>query len=75
MAKNKDQKKKDRERRVAKKKLADTAKKRAEERAAEESATSSQPRKVIQPPAPRVTSTDETDTDSRSPFTTRRLGG
>lgn len=74
MAKNKQQKKKERERRVAKKKLAETAKKRAEERAAQD-ATGSQPRRVIEAPTLKVSESNESEEDSRSPFSTRRLGG
>lgn len=75
MAKNKDKKKREREKRVAKKKLVETVKRR--EQAEAESATTSRPRKVIEAPALQVpgANSEADQTDSRSPFVQRRLGG
>ena len=74
MAKNKQQKKKERERRVAKKKLATATKKRTQEK------TSKETKKTIpERPQTMTVATPKTNyvptTNKKSPFTQRRSGG
>ena len=74
MPKDKQQKKKDRERRVAQKKLAAIAKKRTQEKSTKE--TQKTASKKSQVMAGAVTKTDYVPTtNKKSPFTQRRGGG
>ncbi len=74
MAKNKQQKKKERERRVAQKKLAAATRKRVQAKAAKESekTVSKTKQLMISAVVPKVDYVPDT---KRSPFTQRRSGG
>ena len=73
MAKNKLQKKKERERRVAQKKLAATAKKRSQKKPAKEpQKTVPERTKLMTVTAPK---TNYIPSNKKSPFTQRRSGG
>ena len=73
MAKDKQQKKKDRERRVAQKKLDAIAKKRTQEKSTQEAQkTVSEKSKVM---VGAVTKPKHVPTNKKSPFTQRRGGG
>ena len=74
MAKNKQQKKKERERRVAQKKLADATRKRAQTKAAKESEkTVSKTKNTMTSAAiPKI---DYVPDNKKNPFTQRRSGG
>jgi hypothetical protein len=73
MAKDKQQKKKDRERRVAQKKLAEAAKKRTLEKTTKENQKAVPGKSRVMSGA--ATKTDYVPTNKKSPFTHRRSGG
>ena len=73
MAKNKQQKKKERERRVAQKKLAATEKRRAQEKTTKESPKTVPERTKLMTAA--VPKTDYVAINKKSSFTQRRSGG
>ncbi len=73
MAKNKQQKKKERERRVAQKKLAAAEKKRVQEKITKESQKTVPERTKLMTEA--VPKTDFVPTNKKSSFTQRRSGG
>ncbi len=73
MAKNKQQKKKDREKRVAKKKHEADAKKRTQEKTAKETQKNIPERANLMKPA--VPKTNNIPTSKKSTFTQRRTGG
>ena len=73
MAKDKQQKKKDRERRVAKKKLAETAKRRTQEKTEGDSKKTVHERTKSMTPS--ASKPDFVVSNKKSPFTQRRGGG
>ncbi len=77
MAKNKQQKKKERERRVAQKKLAATARKRAQEKTTKEpQKTVPERTKLMMAAVPKpIPKPDYVATNLKSSFTQRRSGG
>ncbi|MFQ5732286.1 MAG: hypothetical protein ACE5KM_10065 [Planctomycetaceae bacterium] len=72
MAKNKQQKKKERERRVAKKKLADAQKRARAHSAKETQKTAPERTKFVTAAVPKP---DYVPTNKKNPFTQRRGGG
>ena len=74
MTKRKEQKKKDRERRVAQKKLAETERRRAEAKASgDEQGAKSRPKKIMT--AAALPKTQQMPAAKKTPFTHRRTGG